>query len=192
MLATLLLSQGVPMLLHGDEIGRTQGGNNNVYCQDNETSWIDWSAVDEGLLEFAQAVTRLRAEHPVFRRRRFFTGEAAANGVPDIAWLSADGHADGRGGLGAARPRSRSRSSSTARAITEPGLRGEEIADDSFLLLLNPHHEDAAMTLPGTDFGERVAGRARHGRRRTAEDEREAGSHATTVGARSLVVLRHA
>ena len=91
LLATLLLSQGVPMILHGDEVGRTQGGNNNVYCQDNETSWIDWSNVDEGLLEFTRTLTRLRAEHPVFRRRRFFTGEVAANGVPDIAWLAADG-----------------------------------------------------------------------------------------------------
>ena len=80
MLATLLLSQGVPMIAHGDEVGRTQAGNNNVYCQDNETSWVDWGAVDEELLAFTQALTQLRAEHPVFRRRRFFTGEAAANG----------------------------------------------------------------------------------------------------------------
>ena len=79
------------MILHGDEVGRTQGGNNNVYCQDNETSWVDWEHVDEGLLAFTQPVTRLRAEHPVFRRRRFFTGDIAGNGLPDIAWLASDG-----------------------------------------------------------------------------------------------------
>ena len=74
-LTTLLLSQGVPMICHGDELGRTQNGNNNGYCQDNELTWIDWANADSGLLEFTRVVSALRAAHPVFRRRRFFTGE---------------------------------------------------------------------------------------------------------------------
>ena len=99
MLATLLLSQGVPMILHGDELGRTQGGNNNVYCQDNEISWLDWAHVDEDLLAFTRTVTRLRAEHPVFRRRRFFTGDAAGNGAARHRVAQRRRHADGRGRL---------------------------------------------------------------------------------------------
>ncbi|RYI98754.1 MAG: glycogen debranching enzyme, partial [Actinomycetales bacterium] len=91
-LATMLLSQGVPMLLHGDELGRTQGGNNNVYCQDNEVAWIDWSlAEDEAdLLRFTAALTRLRRQHPVFRRRRFFSVRPVRRdgGLPDIAWFT--------------------------------------------------------------------------------------------------------
>ena len=73
-LTTLLLSQGVPMIAHGDELGRTQQGNNNVYCQDNELSWIDWEHADTDLIEFTRSVSGLRAAHPVFRRRRFFSG----------------------------------------------------------------------------------------------------------------------
>ncbi|GAH68550.1 unnamed protein product, partial [marine sediment metagenome] len=73
-ITTNLLSQGVPMICHGDELGRTQGGNNNGYCQDNETTWIDWANADNGLIEFSKSVAELRAAHPVFRRRRFFDG----------------------------------------------------------------------------------------------------------------------
>ncbi|HEY9267596.1 MAG TPA: glycogen debranching protein GlgX, partial [Mycobacterium sp.] len=91
-LATLLLSQGVPMIAHGDELGRTQDGNNNVYCQDNELSWIDWASADTELMEFARTVSELRTAHPVFRRRRFFSGEPLAeDGLPDIVWLNPDG-----------------------------------------------------------------------------------------------------
>src|SRR5205085_6949423 len=93
-LATLLLSQGVPMVAHGDELGRTQQGNNNVYCQDNEISWVDWDdARNQSVLTgFTRALTRLRADHPIFRRRRFFTGEPVGDTkVPDIAWLRRDG-----------------------------------------------------------------------------------------------------
>ncbi|MBA2699882.1 MAG: glycogen debranching protein GlgX [Nocardioidaceae bacterium] len=153
LLTTMLLSQGVPMLLHGDEIGRTQQGNNNVYCQDNELSWIDWDQVDEELLAFTRSVMELRADHPVFRRRRFFTGDAAGNGVPDIAWLRQDGTAmDGDDWQhNFLRPLA---VFLNGEAITEPGKRGEEISDDSFLLLFNPTHEDAEMTMPGGPFGD--------------------------------------
>jgi isoamylase len=188
MLATMLLSQGVPMILHGDELGRTQGGNNNVYCQDNATSWIDWAHVDEGLLEFTRAVTRLRAEHPVFRRRRFFTGDVAANGVPYIAWLAADGSPMGEGDWTSpnADPL---QVFLNGHGIGEPGLRGEAIVDDAFLILFNPTYEDASVTLPGATYGTAWqivldTGDA------AAAGERDAGSQ-HQIGARSLVVLRH-
>src|SRR4051794_18713058 len=95
LLTTLLVSQGVPMLLHGDELGRTQQGNNNVYCQDNELSWLDWERARDNwsLLEFTEKVSKLRREHPVFRRRRFFAGSADHGGesnLGDIAWFTPD------------------------------------------------------------------------------------------------------
>ncbi|MDX6600666.1 MAG: isoamylase [Gaiellales bacterium] len=188
LLATLLLSQGVPMILHGDESGRTQNGNNNVYCQDNETSWIDWSAIDEDLLEFARMLTRLRAEHPVFRRRRFFTGEAGANGLPDIAWLSSDGTPMGEEDWSLPRVQPLA-VFLNGQGIAEPGTRGEPITDDSFLILLNPTGDDASITAPGGEYGEQweiVLDTADA----EAEGRLDAGSqHA--IGARSLVVLKH-
>ena len=96
-LATLLLSQGVPMLLHGDELGRTQQGNNNTYAQDSELSWVHWDQADEPLIEFTAALIELRRQHPTFRRRRFFTGRtvrtgpAGAERLNDIVWLHLDG-----------------------------------------------------------------------------------------------------
>ncbi|MDX6536969.1 MAG: isoamylase [Gaiellales bacterium] len=189
LLTTLLLSQGVPMILHGDEVGRTQNGNNNGYCQDNETSWLDWAAADESLLEFVRTLTRLRAEHPVFRRRRFFTGEIAANGVPDIAWLTCDGSPMGESDWTSpgADPLA---VFLNGQGIAEPGLRGEAITDDSFLTLFNPTAEAAAITLPPASYGETWqivldTGDAH------PEGERSAGSQ-HEIGARSLVVLRHA
>jgi glycogen operon protein len=146
-LATIILSQGVPMLLHGDEIGRTQRGNNNAYCQDSDISWVDWSMVDEDLLDFTRRMLELRAEHPVFRRRRFFTGKPQDDGLPDIAWLNADATEMGEEDwtTPSVRPLL---VFLNGEGITEPGLRGEEIVDDTFLLLLNPGHEDVAITLP--------------------------------------------
>ncbi len=153
LLTTLLLSQGVPMLLHGDELGRTQRGNNNAYCQDNELSWVDWSSVDEDLVEFTRRLTALRAEHPVLRRRRFFTGDKDADGVPDVAWLRTDGAPMGGGDW--EQPSVRSLAVYyNGRAITEPGPRGEEIDDDSFLLLLNSGGDDVDFTLPDGPYGE--------------------------------------
>jgi isoamylase len=155
-LATLLCSQGVPMLLAGDEMGRTQRGNNNAYCQDNETSWVDWSGLDEqaDLLEFARVVAELRREHPVFRRRRFFRGPdaTASDGVGDIAWFTPSGRemkdADWRTGYAKALG-----VFLNGDAITEPDPRGEPVRDDSFLLLFSADSQPHRFTLPGPKFG---------------------------------------
>ncbi len=156
-LSTLLLSQGVPMIAHGDEIGRTQDGNNNVYCQDNEIAWIDWdldeSATD--LLEFTRKVLALRQEHPVFRRRRFFAGDASHGGesdLGDIAWFTPSGeHMDEEHWTnGYARS---VMVFFNGDAIPEPGPRGQRVVDDSFLVLYNAHHEALDFTLPETAYG---------------------------------------
>jgi isoamylase len=155
-LATLLCSQGVPMLLAGDELGRTQRGNNNAYCQDNETSWVDWQmAGDESsLLEFARGVAELRRNHPVFRRRRFFTGPAdgAAGRPGDIAWFTPSGRemtdADWKTGYAKAMG-----VFLNGDAITEPDPRGEQVRDETFLLLFSADSQPARFTLPAEDFG---------------------------------------
>ncbi|MCL2468121.1 MAG: alpha-amylase family glycosyl hydrolase, partial [Micrococcales bacterium] len=156
-LATLLLSQGVPMIAHGDEMGRTQDGNNNVYCQDNPVSWVDWELGSRrtALLEFARHVVGVRAAHPVFRRRRFFAGSAEHGGesaLGDVVWLQADGeHMEDSAWSG-----------DEARmvqvflngdAIAEPDARGQRIVDDSFLMLFNGSYEQLAFTLPAADYG---------------------------------------
>ncbi|MFC9930103.1 glycogen debranching protein GlgX [Streptomyces sp. NPDC127190] len=152
LLATLLLSQGVPMLLHGDELGRTQRGNNNAYCQDNELTWIDWAQVTEGseLLDFTRKLISLRREHPVFRRRRFFRGRAAqpsGEAVQDITWFTPAGRemTDTDWDTGFARSLMVHLNGS---AITEPDLRGLRVEDDSFLLLFNAHSQALGFTVP--------------------------------------------
>ncbi|MER7133404.1 glycogen debranching protein GlgX [Streptosporangium saharense] len=156
LLTTLFVSQGVPMLLSGDEFGRTQGGNNNAYCQDNEISWIDWSpaGTDKDLLDFVRSLAELRREHPVFRRRRFFHGRRAEDGTRDIVWFTPSGEE-----MSAADWHTGYAKSLTVflngSAITEPGPRGETIVDDSFLLLINGHHEDLTFALPDGRYGAR-------------------------------------
>jgi glycogen operon protein len=153
LLATLLLSQGTPMLLHGDELGRTQRGNNNTYCQDSELTWIDWSDADEALMSFVQRLTGLRHSHPALRRRRFFTGNRDAAGVPDVAWLRPDGEPMDNADWVSASVRQMA-VYVNGRAITEPGPRGEPIEDDSFLMLFNCGSGSADFTLPDGLFGE--------------------------------------
>jgi isoamylase len=152
-LATLLLSQGVPMISHGDEVGRTQQGNNNVYCQDNERSWVDWRDArnHDVLTYFTAQLARLRAEHPVFRRRRFFQGRPVpGSGVEDIAWLRADGQPMREADWGVGRTIT---VYLNGRGIVECDALGEPIVDDSFLLLFNATHQAVTFTLPGTEYG---------------------------------------
>ncbi|MFG2005589.1 glycogen debranching protein GlgX [Spirillospora sp. NPDC048911] len=153
-LATLFLSQGVPMVSHGDELGRTQQGNNNAYCQDNELSWIDWDAVRQEELEFVRALAQLRKDHPIFRRRRFFKGGPLGEGPADIAWLTPTGDTmtDDDWTVGFAKSLG---VFLNGEAITEPDPRGRRITDDSFLLLINAHSEYVEFTLPGPEYGER-------------------------------------
>jgi glycogen operon protein len=159
-LVTLFCSQGVPMLLAGDEMSRTQQGNNNAYCQDNELSWMDWEAAgkQQDLIEFTCALSGLRRAHPVFRRRRFFSGQAPrprgepGGGLQDIVWLTPAGHqmTDGDWHAGYARSLG---VFLNGEAITEPGPRGETVRDQSFLLLFNAHREPVRFTLPDSRFG---------------------------------------
>ncbi|HCU96822.1 MAG TPA: glycogen debranching enzyme, partial [Actinobacteria bacterium] len=155
-LATLFCSQGVPMMLAGDEMGRTQGGNNNAYCQDNEVSWVNWDLAGSqaALLEFTHDLAALRREHPVFRRRRFFRGRPDdGGGLADIAWLTPSGREMTDGDWNTAYARAMM-VFLNGDAITEPGPRGERVADDSFLILLSAHHEPLTFTLPGPKFGQ--------------------------------------
>ena len=157
-LATLLLSQGAPMLLGGDELGRTQGGNNNGWCQDSEISWFDWEIDARGLrqLEFTQRLIALRRAHPVFHRRDFLTGEdPGGSGLPDAWWFRPDGRRMTQGDWsGSAR---RLGFFLNGEGITAPGPGGERVEDDSFLLLFNASAEDSAFTLPTRRFGKQWA-----------------------------------
>jgi glycogen operon protein len=153
LLATLLLSQGVPMISHGDELARTQHGNNNAYCQDNEISWIDWNLTDEQkrLLEFTTKLIALRLSQPALHRRQYFQGRSIrGGGVKDVAWLTADGqemtdemwNAEGSKSLGMLL---------SGDAIDEVNERGERAAGDSLLVLLNAHGEKIPFTLPALE-----------------------------------------
>jgi len=154
LLATLFLSQGVPMVSHGDELGRTQRGNNNAYCQDNELSWVDWSQVDAEMLEFVQRLGKLRAEHPVFRRRRFFDGQPVDGGLPDIAWFTPAG--DPMTPEEWQRPAARAvMVFLNGNGIPGAGPRGEKVTDDSFLLCFNAWHEPVKFVVPPGEYGPR-------------------------------------
>jgi isoamylase len=155
LLLTTFCAQGVPMILGGDEIGRTQRGNNNAYCQDNELSWFDWDTVDEDMLRFTRRLVALRREHPVFRRRRWFQGRAIhGTEVLDIGWLKPDGrpmgHDDWLDGVAAAIG-----IFLNGDAMPSVDRRGEPITDDSFLLLFNPTPDPLEWVLPGPPIGSR-------------------------------------
>ncbi|MEU0009459.1 glycogen debranching protein GlgX [Streptomyces sp. NPDC006314] len=194
LLATLLLSQGIPMLCHGDELGRTQRGNNNAYCQDNEISWVDWELTDEqrSLADFTRHVIALRAGHPVLRRRRFFRGETVTNAVqplPDLMWMRPDARE--------MTDRDWQRDDAHAvgvflngDAIAERDSYGRRMIDDSFLLLVNGYWEPVGFRLPDDSFGERWTTLIDTAEPDGFPDERErkAGTR-LRVEARSLVLL---
>ncbi|MGH9128342.1 MAG: glycogen debranching protein GlgX [Acidimicrobiales bacterium] len=152
-LATLVLSQGIPMLLGGDELGRTQGGNNNAYCQDSELSWYDWAHVDTDLLDYTRGLLSLLRQHPVFRRRRFFHGRSIRGSeATDIGWFTPEGtvmsDADWQEGHVNAMA-----VLLNGDAIPSPDMRGDKVTDDSFALLLNAYHQPLDFTLPKEDWG---------------------------------------
>ncbi|WP_433502305.1 glycogen debranching protein GlgX [Pseudonocardia halophobica] len=193
-LTTLLLSQGVPMIAHGDELGRTQQGNNNVYCQDNELSWVDWDRAREHevLTEFVGCLTALRAKHPIFRRQRFFQGRPIqGSSMDDIAWLRPDGtymtDEDWQ------RPQTRSLAIYlNGQGIPDRDHLGVRIVDDSFLLLINTHHQQVQFTLPGEEYGriwETAVDTADPLLANTRRRTQKAGAR-MRIQARSMVVLR--
>jgi glycogen operon protein len=155
-LATMLLSQGVPMILHGDELGRTQHGNNNGYAQDNEVTWMHWDTADQSLIEFTAAIARLRRDHPTFRRSRFFDGRPVTRGqdepLPDIEWLKPDGTAmspeDWDAGCGRTLGMYLN-----GQGIHGVDARGERLTDASFLVYYSSHDEAVPLVLPDLDHG---------------------------------------
>ncbi|MDO5634333.1 MAG: glycogen debranching protein GlgX [Micrococcus sp.] len=151
-LATLMVSQGVPMISHGDELGRTQGGNNNVYCQDNEIAWVDWANADQDLIDFTADVIRLRAEHTVFRRRKHFDGRPAARDVeaplPDIVWLEPDATAKTEDDWDHEARSIGFYLNGHAPASDDPQTQGTR----DFYVLMNAWWEPVPYTLPGPFF----------------------------------------
>ncbi len=196
-IATTLLSQGVPMISHGDELGRTQRGNNNGFCQDNEVTWVHWDEADDDLTEFTHTVSALRAAHPVFRRRRFFDGlpvrRRGAQGLPDISWFRPDGSEmsdeDWESGFG--------RSVAVyLNGLGIPGFdpRGQRVTDDSFVLCFNAHDEPIDFTLPPEEFGSSWVPLIDTTEIKATGDERSPVAAGATlrVGSRAIVVLRAA
>ncbi|WP_097935043.1 glycogen debranching protein GlgX, partial [Streptomyces sp. rh207] len=195
LLTTLLLSTGVPMLVAGDEMGRTQGGNNNAYCQDNETGWLDWSLLEEPawreLTELTARVLTLRRTHPVLRRRAFFSGRAQApDGLRDLAWFARDGREMTEGDWYA--PAATLGLYLSGRDIPGRDARGEPVTDDSFLAVLHAGAEPTVFALPGAPWAARyelVLDTSR-------EEQTEApgtvldGGTEMTVPARSVLLLR--
>ncbi len=154
-LVTLMLSQGVPMLLGGDEFGRTQQGNNNGYCQDNDVSWYDFENIDESLLDFCRRLIGFRREHPVFRRRRWFLGRRIhGSEVKDIIWITPDGKQMAEENWGEGHVSSLC-VYLNGETIPNPNPRGEPVTDDSFYLMFNAHHEPTDFIVVGERWNAR-------------------------------------
>jgi len=191
-LTTLFLSQGVPMMVAGDEFGRTQKGNNNAYCQDNEISWIDWKSTDQQLLEFTKKLLALRKSHPVFSRRRWFQGRPIKGlGVEDIAWFLPDGTEmteehwknDFAKSLAVFL---------NGKGLQMVGPKGEQINDDHFYLIFNAHSEPLEYKLPSAKYCEnwtKILDTADTG---IGEDHRSYGAEGLVkVDGRSIILLQH-
>ena len=185
MLTTLLLSFGVPLLLGGDELGRTQGGNNNAYCQDNPMTWIDWAHIDQELLTFTKRLIALRQNHPVFRRRRFLAGAEAS----ELGWYTPEGSA-----MTAA-----DWADANARALgiyldgaddPDRAADGRPLVDDDFLVLVNAWWEPLNFVVPATREGQMWYGELATFDPATLPAARPPAAGGTvTVGPRSIVVL---
>jgi isoamylase len=193
LLATLFLSQGVPMLVAGDEMGRTQKGNNNAYCQDNEVSWINWEQADDELLTFTRELINFRKSHPAFCRRRWFQGQPIKGiGIEDIAWFLPDGSEMSEEHW------SNDLAKSLAVYLNGKGLhavgtKGQPVIDDSFYVIFNAHHEPLKYKLPAAKYGKQWTvmldtseGMLRNGNRKTYNAE-----ETIEVKGRSVLLLLH-
>ncbi len=190
-LATLMLSQGVPMILGGDEIGRTQKGNNNAYCQDNEISWFNWKSADQELMEFCQKLISYRKEHPVFRRRRWFQGQPIhGSKIKDIAWFTLEGkqmeekqwdqHFAKSLGVFL-----------NGKTIPNPYPKNDPVSDDNFYLIFNAHHESLDFILPNAKWGKNWTKELDTCIGWLENKPSFKAGQKITVEARSVVVLRH-
>ncbi|WP_405894960.1 MULTISPECIES: glycogen debranching protein GlgX [unclassified Streptomyces] len=195
LITTLLLSTGVPMLVAGDEMGRTQGGNNNAYCQDNEVSWLDWSLLDQPqwreLTELTARLLTLRHTHPVLRRRAFFSGRAqAADGLRDLAWFTRQGKEMTETDWYA--PAATVGLYLSGRDIPGRDARGEQVTDDSFLAILHAADRPIGFRLPGPPWAqayELVLDTSREDQS-TAPATVHRGNEVLTVPARAVLLLR--
>jgi isoamylase len=191
LITTLFISQGVPMVVAGDEISRTQNGNNNAYCQDNEISWLDWEKADKDLLEFTKKVIRLRREHPTFCRRRWFQGQKIKGvGVEDISWFLPSGEEmseehwsqDFAKSLGVVLD---------GRGIHSPGPKGEKILDDSFYIIFNAYHEQLEFALPAAKYGKSWTKIIDTSVSQLEKEESYPAEQRIAVEGRSIVILKH-
>jgi len=191
LLVSLLLSQGVPMILAGDEIGRTQRGNNNAYCQDNELSWLDWNAADSALLEYTRSLVALRKKHRMFRRRSWFRGHPMRAGGPkDIEWFKPDGTEMSAEDWNVGFAKSLG-VYLNGRSIPDLDADGRRVLDDTFYVIFNAHYEPLDFVIPDLDWGkswQRILDTATALLAGTGR--RCAAGTAIHVGARSTVILR--
>jgi glycogen operon protein len=191
-LATLMLSQGTPMLAHGDEMGRTQLGNNNVYCQDSELSWMDWSLCETNadLVEFTRSMVKFRKDHPAFRRRRFFEGKPLRTGeqIRDIAWLNPSGTETTQEDWG---PGFKCVAVFLhGDALPSPNDRGERVTDDSFLMCFNAHDNVVDFVIPDGDYANAWAGAIDTADPRGVSTLEITAGEKISLDPRSLLVLR--
>jgi glycogen operon protein len=191
LLTTLFLSQGVPMLLAGDELGRTQQGNNNAYCQDNEISWINWADADHALLKFTKKLIALRKKHPVLCRRGWFQGRPIKGvGVEDVAWFLPEGTEmteehwshDFAKSLGVFL---------SGHGIHTPGPKGEAVLDDSFYIIFNAYHESLDYVLPPAKYALQWTQLLNTATGQIGEGPVYDPLGTVTVEGRSIVVLHH-
>ncbi|WP_179413519.1 glycogen debranching protein GlgX [Mucilaginibacter sp. E4BP6] len=190
LLTTLFLSQGVPMLVAGDEFGRTQNGNNNAYCQDNEISWLNWDGMDKELLEFTQKLIALRKDHPAFRRRRWFKGQPIKEGIEDIAWFLPEGTEMSDENW------TNDYAKSLAVFLNGKGLhyldpKGQDVIDDNFYLVFNAHHEPLDYIIPEKLRGEEWIMVLDTGEKEPDNKESSA-KEKITVSGRSIILLQQA
>lgn len=189
-ITTLFLSQGVPMLVAGDEIGRTQGGNNNAYCQDNEISWLDWKNADTEFLEYVKRVIRIVKNHPTFCRHRWFQGQPIKGvGLEDIGWFLPDGTemSDEHWNTGFAKSLA---IYLNGRGIHAIGPKGETMIDDTFYLIFNAHHEKLDFVLPPRKYAKSWSMVLDTSTAEEIEEHYNAGNTITAEG-RSIILLKH-